>query len=531
MAETLTGRISAGAAALEQRPWPIRCLLGLVAACLAVALTYAIAPLRALPLLLAFPTVVLSAWFLGMAGSVTCALADAFLVDKLLTKSQFHFALGNVREGVRLAVFLSTSLLLSWAIRNLSRQRASAATQQLEQRLSLANAERELAEERTRAVEALRDRDALLSIAVEANGMALWAWDLLQGTIYWSDSVFRIIGREKGSVEPGFDLWKEILHPEDAGVIEDALRMVREAQLDQQMQYRILWPDGTVRWIESQGKGYCDADGRMIRVVGVMADVTHRKLAEEAMLRAEKLAIAGRLAASVAHEINNPLEAMSNLLFLITLADSVEDARTYGRDALEQLLRVSMITQQTLKFHRQAGAPKPAQLSEILNSVLVMFRGKLKAAGVTAEFRVGQEAEVSCLANEIQQIFANLISNAIDAMPRGGRLVIRLQPSHDWSDRQTAGMRVTLSDTGVGMDHATKRRLFEPFFTTKTDTGTGLGMWVVAQLVERHHGSVHIWSTQRSGRSGTTFSVFFPCELQNSDASCAPASDAASIGV
>jgi two-component system CheB/CheR fusion protein len=262
----------------------------------------------------------------------------------------------------------------------------------------------------------------------------------------------------------------------------------------------------------------------VVRVVGVVTDVTQRKLSEDAMLRAEKLAIAGRLAASVAHEINNPLAAVSNLLFLITLAGTAEGAQKLARDALDQLMRVSMITQQTLKFHRQNGAPKLTSLSEVLNSVLSMFRGKLMAAGIAVKLMVEREADVSCMPNEAQQVFANLISNAIDAMPKSGRLVIRLQPSRDWADHRTDGMRVTFFDSGVGMDRATMRRIFEPFFTTKTDTGTGLGMWVVAQLVERHHGRVRVWSTQRPGRSGTAFSVFLP--FQQASANAEPAEPA-----
>jgi signal transduction histidine kinase len=141
-----------------------------------------------------------------------------------------------------------------------------------------------------------------------------------------------------------------------------------------------------------------------------------------------------------------------------------------------------------------------------------MFRGKLRASGIAVDLRAEREAEVSCMPNEAQQIFANLISNAIDAMARGGRLVMRLRPSRGWVDRRTEGMRVTFCDSGVGMDRATMRHIFEPFFTTKADTGTGLGMWVVVQLLERHHGHVHVWSTQRQGHSGTAFSVFLPFE-------------------
>jgi two-component system CheB/CheR fusion protein len=124
--------------------------------------------------------------------------------------------------------------------------------------------------------------------------------------------------------------------------------------------------------------------------------------------------------------------------------------------------------------------------------------------------RVESEVEICCMPGEIQQIFANLASNAIDAMPQGGRLIVRLRPSRDWRNRTASGMRVTFLDSGTGMDRDTRLRLFEPFFTTKADTGTGLGMWVVAQLVERHSGHVNIWSSQRAGGGSTAVSVFLP---------------------
>jgi two-component system CheB/CheR fusion protein len=253
-----------------------------------------------------------------------------------------------------------------------------------------------------------------------------------------------------------------------------------------------------------------DDKGRPARLVGLISDVTRRKQAEEAMLRAEKLAVVGRLAASVAHEINNPLEAVTNLLFLITLTDKMEDAQVYARTAIDELMRVSLITQQTLKFNRQPGTPKVVQLSELIEAVLVLFRGKLRATQIAPEVRVEQEAGVSCLPGETQQIFANLVSNAIDAMPHGGRLVVRVRTSCDWRDGRTPGVRATFCDSGVGMDRETLRRIFEPFFTTKTETGTGLGMWVVAELLERQQGHIRVWSTCRAGSSGTAFSVFLP---------------------
>jgi PAS domain S-box-containing protein len=498
------------AIAMERWPWVVRGLLGCVAACLAVALTDAIQPLRAFPLLLAFPTVVLTSWFLGMWGGVLCALVEAALVDSFLTKAQERFSIGNAHEQLRLTVFLSISIILGWTIRRLAQQRAQLATQQLQQRLTLANAERQLAEERASTSEALRDRDELLQIALRANGMGLWVWDLKQGTMHRSEEMFRMLGREPGAFGQEPEAWLAFVHPEDrAGLVED-FHQIRTVGGDYHRQYRVIWPDGQVHWVESQGKCQLDSEGTVARIVGVIADITHRKHAEEAMLRAEKLAVAGKLAASVAHEINNPLAAVANLLYLITLAETTDAARTQAREALDELMRVSLITQQTLKFHRQTGVPKQTLLSEEVGSVVALFRGKLQVAQISVEVRIKEELPVACMPGETQQIFANLLSNALEAMQRQGRLVIRLRLSSDWRNRATTGMRITFCDSGAGMDRGTMRRVFEPFFTTKPETGTGLGMWVVAQLVERHNGHVRGWSTQRKGAGGTAFSVFLP---------------------
>lgn len=487
-----------------------RALLGICAACAGAGLTYWIEPLRAFPLMLAFPMVILSCWFFGMWGGAFCAMAEVILVDTFLTQSQIRFSVGSSREELRLVVFVLITLGLGWAIRRLSRERAELSTQELEQRLMRANAERQLAEERASASETLRDREAMLQVALQANGMALWVWDLKQDAIHWSDEKFRMIGLEPGSIEPSTEAWLKAVHAEDVERVKRGVMQTRAGGGDYHNQYRVVWPDGSVHWLESQGKCQLDEEGKPARVVGVVADVTHRKRSEDALLRSEKLAVAGRLAASIAHEINNPLEAVSNLLFLITLTQSAEAAKEHARHAMDQLMRVSLITQQTLKFHRQAGAPKITKLSEILDSVLALFRGKLMTAEIAVEVRAEREASVACMPSETQQIFANVVANAIDAMPRGGRLVVRLRPSMDWCDGNTAGMRVTFVDSGVGMDRPTRRRIFEPFFTTKTETGTGLGMWVVAQLVEHHHGQVQVWSTQRAQRSGTAFSIFLP---------------------
>lgn len=495
---------------IERWPWPVRALLGCAAAVAAVLLTYAIPPLRPFPLLFAFPSVVLLCWYLGMAGGLASALTDIVLVDLFLTRVEMRLAVGNAVEFVRLAGFLIVSLLLGWTMRRLTQQRILLDNKDLQQRLMLADSERQLAEERARLSEEQRDRDEFLRIALRAIRMGFWVWDLKHNSFHWSDEMFRMAGREPGSIRPSFEAWTNMLHHEDAQRVADARRQTCVTGEDYTERYRIVWPDNSVHWLESRGVCQLDAEGKVARVLGILWDVTDRKQAEEAILRAEKLAIAGRLAASVAHEINNPLEAVGNLLYLITLAGALPAAQEYANTALGELMRVSAITQQTLKFHRQTGVPQDTALSEVVSTVLALFHARLKAVQITTELRVKDEKTVACMPSEVQQIFANLVSNAIDAMPRGGRLVVRVRASRDWCDRAIEGTRVTFCDSGTGIDRATMSHVFEPFFTTKTETGTGLGMWVVAQLTERHHGHVRTWSTCRQGRSGTAISVFLP---------------------
>ena len=501
---------------LERLPAPMRALLGCAAALVPLAITYPLGPLRVFPLLLAIPTVILACWYFDVLGGVFCALTDAVLVEFFMTSPQTRVLLGPVGEALRMPLFIAISLAIGWGIRRLSEQRAQLGHHELEQKLMLADAERRLAEERAHATEALRDRDEMLRIALESNGMGWWLYDLEHGTAYWSDETFRLGGLEPGTVEASFETWARTIVEEDRARVIETRRQTLETGKDYHEQYRVHLSDGSIRWIESQGKCLRNAEGRVQRIVGVVSNITSRRHAEEAMLRAEKLAVAGRLAASVAHEINNPLEAVSNLLFLITLTETTEAAKEHAQAALDQLMRVSMITQQTLKFHRQSGAPSITRLSEVVETVKALFMPRLTASNITVTIEVRDEDEVNCMPSEAQQIFANLMSNAIEATPQGGAIAVRLRPATDWRNRQVKGMRVTFADSGVGIDRATIRRMFEPFFTTKAETGTGLGLWVVAQLVERHDGHVRVYSRQSGGPSGTVFSVFLPLNHENS---------------
>jgi PAS domain S-box-containing protein len=496
--------------AIGKLPWFIRFLFGCCMACGAVALTSAIVPLRHFPLILAFPTVVLSAWYLGMWGAAGCALMDVALVDAFLTRAQFRFSTGNAAQELRLFIFLVITLSLGWSIRRLAQQKADFASLELKARLERAEAERKLAEEHAQASEQLRYRDDVLQIALNASGMGLWVWDIEKEIVHRSDEVFRIVGCEPGGIAPDARAWLEFVHPDDVPALDEAFAKVRAEGAEYHMQYRVRRRDGSIRWIESQGRVQRNADGKIARIMGVMADITQRKQADEALLRAEKLAVAGRLAASVAHEINNPLEAVANMLYLITISETREQAQLQASNALDELMRVSLVAQSTLKFHRETGTPRSTMLSEVLDSVLTMFRGRLRTGGITVDVDSQREFPISCMPSEMQQILANFVANSIEAIQNNGRIAIRLRPSRDWRNGGLPGMRVTITDNGAGMDRATLKHVFEPFFTTKPETGTGLGLWVVAELVERHKGRVHVRTSQKPGASGTVFSIFLP---------------------
>ena len=236
---------------------------------------------------------------------------------------------------------------------------------------------------------------------------------------------------------------------------------------------------------------------------------TRRRRAERLLVEQEKLALVGQLATSIAHEINNPLEAVLNLLYLIRESASLDDAHGFAAQAEEEVQRAAQIASNTLKFHTQQTKPASTNVVQLMESVLVLFKGKLAATKVALEVEPRGEPELICFAGEIRQVLANLIRNALDAMPSGGRLRVRVRPSTDWR-RGESGVRITIADTGFGMSPETRRQIYDPFFTTKGTSGTGLGLWVTAGILARHRGSMHLRSKTTPGTSGTTFTLIFP---------------------
>jgi PAS domain S-box-containing protein len=258
---------------------------------------------------------------------------------------------------------------------------------------------------------------------------------------------------------------------------------------------------------------------QQVRWVGVIVlDASDRKRSEDALRKTEKLAATGRLAASIAHEINNPLEAITNLLFLLRNFCELEDpALNYVTMAEHEARRIAEITQQTLRFYRQSTLPARANMSELLDSVLSLYQGRLNTLNIGVERDYDTQMDLFCFAGEIRQVFANLVGNAIDATSSGGRLVVRARRSRDWKNPDQIGVRFAVADTGMGMEAGVRERVFEAFFTTKEVTGTGLGLWVSHEIILKHRGVVHVRSRvagkgeagERNG-SGTVFQIFFP---------------------
>jgi signal transduction histidine kinase len=244
-------------------------------------------------------------------------------------------------------------------------------------------------------------------------------------------------------------------------------------------------------------------------MAGVSLDVTQKHLAEAALLQSEKLAAVGRLASSIAHEINNPLESVTNLLYLARNSTDVEQIHWFLDTAERELRRVSMIANQTLRFHKQSSLPRDVSCLDLFAAVLSMYEGKLRNSGITVEKRKRANKPARIYEGDIRQVLNNVLGNAIDAMPAGGRLLLRSREATHWISGKT-GLVLTIADTGTGMARETQSRMFEAFFTTKDISGTGLGLWVSAEIMQRHGGSISVRSSQNPAQHGTVVNIFLP---------------------
>lgn len=235
-------------------------------------------------------------------------------------------------------------------------------------------------------------------------------------------------------------------------------------------------------------------------------EATARQMqSEEALRSSEKLAATGRLVATMAHEVSNPMEALSNLLFLVENSNTLDEAQSFSRMASRELGRISEIISHTLHFHRAAANPALTDVAELASSALMLFRGKMRAQHIVERIALNK-AFAYCSEGEIRQSLVNLIGNAIDAMPNGGTLQVRVSMI-TMGNRQCA--RVTVADTGKGIPREVRSKLFTQFFTTKGSSGTGLGLWLTRDIVQRNSGALR-YRSRTEAPSGTVFSIYLP---------------------
>jgi two-component system, sporulation sensor kinase C len=289
-------------------------------------------------------------------------------------------------------------------------------------------------------------------------------------------------------------------------LLREALRERRETLVI----VRNYRKDGSEFWNELSLSPIRNAAGELTHFVSIQSDVTSRIAFEEALRESEKLAAAGRLAALIAHEINNPLEAITNLLFLMRGKSWDPEADGYLAAAEKELQDVSHITAQSLRFYRQSTKATAARPVDLISSVLDLYKGKLVQRGIVVARRDRMAESIVCLESEIRQVISNLLRNAMDAMSiSGGRLLVRTRDGTQWRSG-AKGVVITFADTGTGMDHETAAKIFKAFYSTKGVAGTGLGLWVSSEIVNRHHGQFLVRSRVTSGSSGTAFTLFLP---------------------
>jgi signal transduction histidine kinase len=237
-------------------------------------------------------------------------------------------------------------------------------------------------------------------------------------------------------------------------------------------------------------------------------DVTTERNCAEALQKNERLASLGRLSSTIVHEILNPLEAVTNLLYLAGQTYDLDPVKEYVRMAEQEINRASLIAGQTLRFNRKTSETSIVSCDALLNEILSLQRSHLSSVHIDAETGAIRAVRVCCNEGEIRQILVNLITNSIDAMsPDGGRLVVRARRS---TRKNSRGVVMTIADTGAGMSNETLRRSFDPFFTTKKDHGNGLGLWISRELAMKHGGTLKARSSQGTGKSGSVFQLFLP---------------------
>jgi two-component system CheB/CheR fusion protein len=377
------------------------------------------------------------------------------------------------------------------------------------EREDLENARQELVRDRV-----LREARLQLAAVVESSNDAIITYDI-DGTItHWNHGAEKlygylpqeVIGKSAAMLMPPerSEDFPEIMQKLSGGGRMEHYETIRQKK------------DGLRVDVSLSVSPILNLEGKVVGAASIARDISGRKQAEESLRKAEKLSATGRLAAAVAHELNNPLDSLTNLAYLLGHNKSLDSsARECVRLAEEELRRATYVTRQMLAFHRQSAKPEPVNLSEVLDSVSELFSQLIRSNGISVVKRYEVGVTICAFSVEIRQVFANVLRNAIEAVPPGGTILLHVFASREWNDDGRAGGRAVIADNGPGIAPGNREKIFEPFFTTKGENGTGLGLWVTSGIILKHSGSIRVRSSTRSGHSGTVFNVFLPYEPIN----------------
>jgi PAS domain S-box-containing protein len=371
-----------------------------------------------------------------------------------------------------------------------------------------------LARAKSRAEMQAEEARETMAAIVQSSGDAIYS-TTMGGTITsWNNGAERLygyqaqeaIGRHVSLIGP----------PERAGEVARNTRRIGRGEDIESYETERMRKDGSRVPLLLSISLLRDSKGAAIGCSVIARDISSQKRAERALRQNEKLATAGRIAATIAHEINNPLEAVTNLVYL------ARHDRQHSDDYLEmadqELERLATITRQTLGLVRDTPSPAKLDVAALLDEVLRLYASKLAAKNVSVEKQYQNRPEIHGFGAELRQLFSNLIVNAADAVSEGGTIALKVHRSFQWSNLQCEGVRVTIGDSGGGIPKEHLSHIFEPFFTTKRDLGTGLGLWLCQGIVQKHGGAIRVRSRTRQGYSGTVFSVFLPAYIQKADA-------------
>jgi PAS domain S-box-containing protein len=365
--------------------------------------------------------------------------------------------------------------------------------------------------ERKRVEIALQESEQRTRLGAEVASLALAEVDYVAGTIQLTAEAARMFGFGDSATSVSRDVLHAIFHPHDHEAVErriaESFNPNSSGMFD--MDHRIVWPNGEVRWLRVREQIYFEGEGESRRPHhGILAafDITNSKNIETALLRSEKLASVGRMAATIAHEINNPLETIGQAVYLaITDPGITDEGKHYLELANQELDRAALITRQTLAFSREASSASHLDLQDKVDNVLNLFAPRFKARGIQIRTRFRPASQIFAFAGELRQLLSNLLSNSMDATPTGGRIYLRV--AGYTAPNATQRVRLVIADTGSGIAPEHIDSIFDAFFTTKEIVGTGLGLWVSRQILEKHGAAIRVRS--QPGK-GTVFSISFP---------------------